>query len=138
MEVEEVEREEVVKAPSPPLTWDKDGLPGLLQDLQGSELSGPAGLLGAGVHHREPGDGLVLLVSPVFPPYLDQLTGRMRGEETPALVTLHEGVPGTRAQRVYVDPRPGASRAHHKPPGGHREGEREKEGRKLISTKQCS
>lgn len=100
----------------PSLTRHKNGLPGSLEDLQRCELWRPVRLLCSGIDHVEPGDSLVLLVAPVLSGHLDQLAGRVSGEQTPPLVSLNQGVPGAGAQRVDVDAGPGARRAHHKPP----------------------
>lgn len=90
----------------------------MLQDLQRSELSGPGGLLRAGVNHTEPGDRLVLLVPALFSRHFDKLAGSVCWEQAPALVALNQGVPGARAERVNVNACSGAAGTHHKPPGG--------------------
>lgn len=98
------------------LTRHKNRLPGSLEDLQRQKLWRPVGLLRARIDDVEPGDSLVLLVAPVLPGHLDQLAGRVSGEQTPPLVPLNQGVPGAGAQRVDVDAGAGAGRAHHEPP----------------------
>lgn len=100
-----------------PLTRDEDGLSGSLQDLQRSELLGPGGLLGPGVDHAEPGDGLILLVPTVLSGHLDELSWCVGGKQAPALVTLDQSIPGAGAQWVDVNAGTRAGWAHHEPPG---------------------
>ena len=50
------------------------------------------------------------------------------GKERPALVPAQEGVPGGGGQRVNVQARPAARRAHHKPPARHGTSDRVKFG----------
>lgn len=86
-----------------------------MEDLQWRELWRPVRLLSSGINHVEPGDCLVLLVSSLLSGHLDQLAGRVGGEQTPPLVPLNQGVPGAGAQRVDVDAGAGSGRTHYKP-----------------------
>lgn len=85
------------------LTGYEDRLSRFLQDLQRRVLRRPVGLLRPGVNHVEPGNGLILLVASIHPGHFDQLPGCVGGEQTPSLVSLDQGVPGTGPQWIYVN-----------------------------------
>ena len=88
----------------PPASGDEDGLPRVLNGLNWSESHWPVRGLGLGVDDTEPRDCLVPLLPALAGLDGDQLLGRVRGEEAPALVSGDERVPGGGAQRVNVNP----------------------------------
>ena len=57
----------------------------------------PIGSLRLWINHFEPCDGLVRLLRVVPRANLDELLGRVRGEEAPALVAADQSVPSRRA-----------------------------------------
>ena len=102
----------------PPAPGDEDGLPRVLDGLDGPEPRRPVRRLGLGVDDTEPRDRLVPLLPSLAGLHGDQLLGGVRGEEAPALVTRDEGVPGRGAQGVDVDAGAGSARPNDNPAVG--------------------
>ena len=100
----------------PPAPGHEDGLPRVLNGLDGSEPHWPVRGLGLGVDDTEPGDGLVPLLAPLAGLDGDQLLGRVSGKEAPALVPGDERVPGRGAQRVDVNPGARSAGTNDNPP----------------------
>ena len=102
----------------PPAPGHEDGLPRVLDGLDGSEPHWPVRGLGLGVDDTEPRDSLVPLLAPLTGLDRDQLLGRVCGEEAPALVPGYERVPCRGAQRVDVNPGPRSAGTDDNPPIG--------------------
>ena len=100
----------------PPAPGHEDGLPRPLDGLDGFEPLRPVPGLGLGVDNVKPGDGLVPLLAALARLDRDQLLGRVRGEEAPALVAGDQRVPGRGSERVDVDPGARPRRPDHNPP----------------------
>ena len=90
----------------PPASGYKHGLAWILDGLDRFILLRPVQALGLGIDDVKPRDGLVTLLPALAGLDRDQLLGRVRGEETPSLVTRYQGVPGRGPQWVNVDPCP--------------------------------
>lgn len=76
-------------------TWYKDGFSLFLHNFQRPELRRPRGKLGSGIYYSEPRDGFILLVSSFFTGHFNQLSWSTSRKETPTLVPLDQGIPGT-------------------------------------------
>jgi len=96
----------------------KHRLAWILDQLDRFVLLGPIWSLSFWVDFCEPSDGFVRLESALGRRQLDEVFGRVGGEEAPALVSGDEGVPGRGAQRIDVNAGAGTGGAHHHPAVG--------------------